>query len=103
MYGVVRRYQSDAGLVDELARRVREGFVPIISRAEGFVAYYVVDAGEGAVASISLFEDSAAANESTRMAADWVKQNLAELVEGPPEITAGEVVVQAGGYRRSIG
>jgi hypothetical protein len=45
----------DAEAVDELMRRVEEGFVPIISNAPGFIAYYALDAGEGVVASISIF------------------------------------------------
>ena len=96
MYAVVRRYQSDPGSVDEVARRVNEGFAPIISQSQGFVAYYLLDVGEGAVASISVFQDHHTANESTRLAAEWVKGNLAALVEGPPQITAGEVIAHTG-------
>ena len=57
MYASVRRYETDPGSVDELMRRVEEGFVPIISKAPGFVAYYALDAGDGVVASITVFED----------------------------------------------
>jgi hypothetical protein len=72
---------------------VNQGFVPIISKAPGFVAYYVVDAGNDVVASVSVFQDQAGAEESNRMAADWVKENIASLVSGSPEITAGVVTV----------
>jgi hypothetical protein len=43
MYATVRRYE---GVTDpaEVARRVREDFVPLISEIDGFVAYYWVDA-----------------------------------------------------------
>lgn len=46
MYAVVRRYD---GVTDpaEAGRRVSEGFVPLLSRVPGFVAYYWVDAGRG--------------------------------------------------------
>lgn len=94
MYASIRRYQTTAGGAGELARRVNQGFVPIVSRAPGFVAYYVVDAGSDIVASVSIFQDQAGAEESNRMAADWVKGNLAELFLGPPQITAGTVTVQ---------
>ena len=77
--------------VDEFTRLVNEGFVPIISQGPGFIAYYVLNAGEGAVASISIFKTQAGAEESNKMAADWVKQNLLPLLPTPPEITAGEV------------
>ena len=94
MYVAIRRYKMDPGTVDELIQRVNEGFVPIISQAPGFTAYYVLDAGNGMVASISIFADRAGAEESNRMAADWVRQNLASLLPSPPEITAGEIRVQ---------
>ena len=93
MYVSVRRYEMDAETVDELMRRVEEGFVPIISNAPGFIAYYALDAGEGVVASISIFTDQAGAEESNRMAVDYVKENLAALLQFLPEITAGEVKV----------
>jgi len=93
MYASIRRYKSSPGGAAELARRVNQGFVPIISKAPGFVAYYVVDAGNDVVASVSVFQDQAGAEESNRMAADWVKDNIAALVTGAPEITAGAVTV----------
>ena len=93
MYASVRRYETDPGSVDELMRRVEEGFVPIVSKAPGFIAYYALDAGDGVVASINIFEDQAGAEESDRRAADWVKENVASLLPNPPEATAGDVRV----------
>lgn len=103
MYVVIRRYEADEASSDEVLRRVQEGFLPIIRRARGFVAYQVVDAGDGVVASISIFEDHAEANEMTREAAEWVKENLAELVLGPPEIISGEVVLSENANRLDPG
>jgi hypothetical protein len=57
------------------------------------MAYYALNAGDGVVASISVFETQAGAEEANRMAASWVKENLAALLPTPPEITAGEVGV----------
>ena len=97
MYASVRRYEGvDADSIAEITRLVGEegGFASIISRAPGFIAYYVVDAGDGVVASINLFADQAGAEASNRMAADWVRANLASLLHNPPQSTAGEVLVQ---------
>ena len=91
MFIAVRRYKVKPGSTDEIMRSVSEGFAPLISQASGFMAYYAVDAGNDIVFSVSIFQDQAGADESTQLAADWVKQHLAALVEGPPEITAGEV------------
>ena len=96
MYASIRRYQVDPDSVDEVVKRAEERFVPIVSGAPGFNAYYLVNAGDGVVASISVFEDQAGAEESNKLAADWVKDNLAALVTGPPEITAGEVALHTG-------
>jgi hypothetical protein len=92
MHVAIRRYQMDpTASVDELMRRVNEGFIPIIKDARGFLAYYAVDSGLGTVTSVSVFENQAGADESNRMAADWVRENLASMLPNPPEITAGEV------------
>ena len=91
MHVVIRRYQTDPGSVGEIMRHVNEGFIPIIKEAEGFLGYYALNAGAGEIATVSVFEDQVGAEESIRMAADWVRQNLAALLPNPPEITAGEV------------
>jgi hypothetical protein len=94
MYAAVRRYE---GVTDpaEAGRRVKEGFVPLLREAPGFVAYYWIDAGDGAMVSTSVFEDQAGAEESTKRAADFVRENLASLLPNPPQVTAGEVVASA--------
>ncbi len=92
MYVAVRKYQTASGVAEEIGRRVEAGFVPIISQAPGFVAYYAVNASNNVVVSVSIFQDQAGADESNRMAANWVKENLASLLPTPPEITAGEVM-----------
>ncbi len=90
MYVTIRQYETTS--VEEVARRVQQGFVPIMRQAPGYIAYYAVDAGAGVVASISIFETQAQAEESTRMAAAWVRQNIVDLFAGPPELTSGQVV-----------
>jgi hypothetical protein len=94
MYAAVRRYE---GVTDpaEAGRRVKEGFVPLIREVPGFVAYYWIDAGDGAMVSTSVFEDRTGAEESTKRAANFVRENLASLLPNPPQVTAGEVVASA--------
>ncbi len=92
MYAAVRRYE---GVTDpkEVARQVEEHFLPMISEMPGFVAYYVVDAGDGVMDSISIFEHQAAEEESSWRAGQFVAQHIAALTPNPPQITAGDVVV----------
>ena len=94
MYAVVRRYE---GVTDpaEAGRLVNDGFVPLMRQVSGFVAYYWVDAGDGVMASTSVFQDRSGAEESISRAADFVRDNLASLLPNPPQITAGEVLASA--------
>jgi hypothetical protein len=47
--------------------------------------------GRGPVVSVSIFEDRAGAEESNRIAAEWVGHNLAAMLPNPPEVIVGEV------------
>ncbi len=91
-YVSIRRYEGIED-IDEVIRLAQEGFVPIMSSTPGFIAYRIVDAGDGVAATISVFEDQAGAEESNRRAADWVQANLAPLVTSAPQITSGEARV----------
>jgi hypothetical protein len=93
-YLTVRRY---AGVTDskEAARRVEEGFIPLLSKIPGFISYYWVDEGDGVMVSVSVFASREAEEESNRLAADFVKQHIAPLLPKPPQITAGQVVARA--------
>ncbi len=76
----------------EVARLVNEGFLPIISEMPGFVAYYLVGAGDGVIVSTSVFEHKDAEEESTFRAGEFVQEHLAAFYPNPPQVTAGEVV-----------
>jgi hypothetical protein len=94
MYAVIRRYSiKDISDLDEIVRLAEEGFVPLIKQAPGFVAYHLINTGNNTVVTFSLYHDKAGADESTRIAASWVQQNLAQYVEGVPDVTSGDVVI----------
>ena len=94
MHATIRRYQVEPGSVDEVTRGINEGFLPIIRDASGFQAYYVVDAGDGRLETVSVFEDRKGAEESTRMASVYISENMASLLPDSPEVLQGEVVAQ---------
>jgi hypothetical protein len=94
MWATVRRYEGVTN-PDEVGKKVREGFVPLISTHKGFVAYYCwEDVEDGLIASTSVFEDQADEEDSNALAAEWVKENIADLLPNAPAITAGHVVAQ---------
>ena len=96
MYVAVRRYEGVTN-PSEAGRIVDEGFVPIISGMPGFVAYYLVDAGDGVMISTSVFEHKDAEEQSNFMAGEFVAEHLEPLMPNPPQITAGEVVAYKAG------
>ena len=93
MYAAIRQGKAKPGQAEELARRIKEGAVPIISGVEGFRAYYVVYAPDDTVTAISVFNDYAGAEESNRRGLTWSEQNLGPLLEGPVNAVAGPVIV----------
>ena len=92
MYAAIRRIKVQPGSFDEIIRRAESELVPIISSVPGFIEYSGVQVGEDIALTISLFETQEQAEESTRRAMDWVKQNMAPFAAGQHEIVAvGEV------------
>ena len=70
-------------------RRAVDEFAPLISDRPGFQGYWVVDAGEGVIATITVFETEESAMDSTAAAAGWIRENMAHLVPQPPQVTSG--------------
>jgi hypothetical protein len=97
MYAVIRKYRFDPHDGEEVDRKVREVFVPRLKKAPGFVAYYWLDSGDGVGASLTVFRDREGAEESMRIAADFVQENLVGLATtmSSPEVTEGEVKAYA--------
>lgn len=93
MYASIRRYRTPEP--EEIRRNVEVGFLPILRTQPGFVSYTLVHAGNGVMVSISVFETREGADESNRMAGEWVARTVAPLVQGRPDITQGEVVAHA--------
>jgi len=91
MFAVIRHYHFDKKDSAEIDRLVREGFVPLIRKAPGFVRYYWLDTGAGEGASFGVFKDKAGADESVRLAADFVQKNMAKYVKQKPEIVEGPI------------
>jgi hypothetical protein len=93
MYAAIRQGKAKTGMAEELALRIKEGAIPIISDVQGFRAYYVVYAPDDTVTAISIFDNHAGAEESNRRVLAWIEQNLGPLLSGPATAVAGPVIV----------
>lgn len=90
MFGVIRQYEIDPGQIDAIVQHCREPFLPVLSKALGFVSWALLDAGPAGLATESVFENEAQAD----YAAGWYKENQAALALGHPHVTRGPVLMR---------
>jgi hypothetical protein len=96
MHATIRRYEAvDQARTSELVKKAEDNLAPRLIALPGFNGYYLIDAGNGVLSSVSVFDTSAHAEESTRVASSWLREdNLETAVPNAPKITSGEVIVQ---------
>lgn len=96
MHATVRRYEGiDQSRTTELVKNVNDKLVPRLDKLPGFNKYYLIEAGGGVMSSIEFFDTSLQAEESTVLAATWVRdEKLETALPNPPKITNGHVVVE---------
>ncbi|MEA2313177.1 MAG: hypothetical protein QOE28_3145 [Solirubrobacteraceae bacterium] len=99
MFATIRRYESvDDGRASELVKKVDQELAPKLSELPGFQGYYLLDAGDGVLTSIGLFDTAEHADESTDVASRWIgEEQLHTALPSAPKITRGEVVVEKTG------
>jgi hypothetical protein len=95
MHCTIRRYEAvDQSRATELVKKVDDTLVPRLSKLPGFSGYHLIDAGNGVMTSVGFFETSAQADESSRVASNWVREEKLETaLPNAPKITSGELVV----------
>jgi hypothetical protein len=93
MYVVVRSYseQGASALFDLLGQR-EEDVKALISGVPGFVSYAAFRSGDGGM-TVTICQDKAGTDESSRRAAEWVRENVSTTVD-PPAVTQGSTVLQ---------
>jgi len=94
MHATIRRYEGvDQDRTDELTKKVGATLMPRLSKLEGFSDYYLIEAGNGVMTSIGIFDTETHGSESTRLAADWVREeSLEKWLPNAPKVTTGEVI-----------
>ena len=94
MHATIRRYEGvDATRTNEVVRKVNETLVPQLRELPGFSGYYLIQAGNGVLSSLGLFETSEQADESTKLVTKWIAdENFVTVIPNAPKITSGRVV-----------
>ena len=92
MHVVVRTYSGQGGseLFDLLEQREQD-VKAVLTGVPGFVSYAAFRT-DGGGAAVTICQDKAGTDESSRRAAEWVKQNLTTTVD-PPTIREGSTVL----------
>jgi len=101
MHATIRRYEGvDAARTNELTGKVNEKLVPELRKLPGFAGYYLIEAGNGVLSSLGLFETAAQADESTKVAAQWIRdEHFDSAMPNAPKITSGKVVAHSNGVK----
>jgi hypothetical protein len=97
MHATIRRYEGvDTTRTNEVVSNLNETLVPQLRDLPGFSGYYVIDAGNGVMSSISLFETSEQAEESANLVAKWITdENFNTAIPNAPKVTSGKVVAHS--------
>jgi hypothetical protein len=91
MYASIRIYKADS--IEDVARMVKEDFLPVLERMPGFLSYYCVAADNGTWATVSIFDTDPQTEESNRLAAEFVQHSEMISLVRRVEMVTGEVVV----------
>ena len=97
MHATIRRYEGvDTTRTNEVVGKVNETLVPQLRKLPGFAGYYLVEAGNGVLSSLGLFETSEQAGESTKVVSKWITdENFSTAIPNAPKITSGKVVARS--------
>ena len=77
----IATYKIKTGSFEELADVAQKGMLRTFQEQSGFVKYGLADLGEKTCLSISLWETRRDAESSVPVAANWVRENIADRVE----------------------
>ena len=94
MYAAVRTY-TGAGAKEffDLLEKRKSEVEAVMRSVPGLVSYTLVRTGEGGTA-VTVCEDRTGAEESNRVAREWIRQHASELGSNLPAVDVGSVLVQ---------
>jgi heme-degrading monooxygenase HmoA len=74
-------YTITNGEFSELAQEAKRDLLPKFQQQPGFIKYGVADIGDRKFASVSLWETRQQAEAAVPMAAEWVREHMADRVK----------------------
>ena len=93
MHAVIRTYSGKgAKELFDVLEKSKADVEKIIRSVKGFVSYSLVRTAGGGL-SVSIYQDKAGADESIRVARDWVGKNAGKTGAAAPTVSEGTVIL----------
>jgi hypothetical protein len=99
MHTVIRNYKGQPKLADELKKRSKD-VESLINTVPGFIAYYLVKSNDGMV-SVTVCEDKGGCDESSKRAANYLREEMPDMKVAAPEIIEGDLLFKFANYKTS--
>ena len=94
MHAVVRNYSgAEAKQLFDLLEQRKVEVESVIRKVPGLLSYTLVRSGEGGM-SVTVCKDKAGADESVKVAREWIQKNASNIHANPPMVTEGPVIVE---------
>lgn len=93
MFTTIRQYRGNPDQIAEMAHVTDEMFADKLAELDGFVAYEMVDAGDGTIFTITVFSDREMAERSNELAADFIRTSLQGYELERTAAHTGEVIL----------
>lgn len=88
MFVAVRQYEGASALADVMAERA-DDVKEVLSSVDGLVSYHAIRDGD-TITTVSICNDRAGTEETTRRAAAWLQENLSGSTISPPVVRTSE-------------
>ena len=92
MYAVIRQYSGASQLIDQLESR-KDDVERVIRGVPGLVSYTLLRTDYGGI-SVTVCQDKAGTDESVRLAAEGIGENITAEWLAPPMIFEGDTILQ---------
>lgn len=95
VYTVIRRYALD-GPTRAVREVLEQGYLEDACKAKGFIAYFAVEDEDGDFVTVAVFRSEDDFEQFADDEAQWIAQNLSNLLPAPEEAISGQAYIHAG-------
>ncbi|MET0961375.1 MAG: hypothetical protein ABWY05_00940 [Noviherbaspirillum sp.] len=94
MHAVLRTYTgAGARQLFDVLEEKKADVEATLKKVPGLQSYTLLRSADGGM-SVTVCADKAGADESVRVAREWIQKNAAEVRANPPVVTEGSVILQ---------